>query len=388
MDETDIVADNRTKRRLKREGRKGKGGSFTLLNPQQDERLRRVAISPQLALAVFQYLTTSVEPFKAPVMHDFVLKKLLSVDVYREIKVKKDRAKMKQEDITIIRKGKKVDFFILIIEGRVEVNVGREELIFESGPFTFFGIQVLNDLMAESPSYTQPAPSLSLSADHKAHTTPSAIADKNVEPPKTALRKANTQDPLQSPGLFLKSNVHRRGTKSGRVARKDPFVPDYTVKAASDVLYLQIKEGTYSAALKASEMHNASDSIKDQREIDSLLMRSAYEGEDVEGADKMELSPILMWVDPSASQTGALQDGGEDGMPEDAAENDDEEEGREEVEDVHRAVARQGEDGGDGSGTCETTSLLPATSSTTTQNAPLPTNTASGTDERKFEQES
>ncbi len=36
VDETDIVADNRTKRKLKREGRKGKGVDFTLLTPQDD----------------------------------------------------------------------------------------------------------------------------------------------------------------------------------------------------------------------------------------------------------------------------------------------------------------------------------------------------------------
>ena len=33
----------------------------------------------------------------------------------------------------------------------MEVNIGREELIFESGPFTYFGIQTLNQVI-ESPS--------------------------------------------------------------------------------------------------------------------------------------------------------------------------------------------------------------------------------------------
>lgn len=39
--------------------------------------------------------------------------------------------------------GKPVDFFVLILEGRVEVTVGRENLVFESGPFTYFGTQAL-----------------------------------------------------------------------------------------------------------------------------------------------------------------------------------------------------------------------------------------------------
>jgi len=39
--------------------------------------------------------------------------------------------------------GKAVDYFVLILEGRVEVMVGKENMIFESGPFTYFGTQAL-----------------------------------------------------------------------------------------------------------------------------------------------------------------------------------------------------------------------------------------------------
>ena len=41
--------------------------------------------------------------------------------------------------------------FNFIFLGKVEVNIGREALIFESGPFTYFGIQTLNQVI-ESPS--------------------------------------------------------------------------------------------------------------------------------------------------------------------------------------------------------------------------------------------
>ena len=47
------------------------------------------------------------------------------------------------------QKGKPIDFFMLIIEGRIEANVGKEELIFESGSFTYFGLQVLMQLIEE-----------------------------------------------------------------------------------------------------------------------------------------------------------------------------------------------------------------------------------------------
>lgn len=43
----------------------------------------------------------------------------------------------------VFLQGKPADYFVLILEGRVEVTVGRESLMFESGPFTYFGSQAL-----------------------------------------------------------------------------------------------------------------------------------------------------------------------------------------------------------------------------------------------------
>ena len=61
------------------------------------------------------------------------------MDVFREIKIKKQTS---EEDLDIIEKGKPIDYFILIVEGRVQANIGKEELVFESGPFSFYGLQV------------------------------------------------------------------------------------------------------------------------------------------------------------------------------------------------------------------------------------------------------
>ena len=43
----------------------------------------------------------------------------------------------------LIKKGKPADYFVLILEGRVEVTVGKESLVFESGPFSHFGSYAL-----------------------------------------------------------------------------------------------------------------------------------------------------------------------------------------------------------------------------------------------------
>lgn len=57
----------------------------------------------------------------------------------------------------IYEQGKAVDYFVIIIEGRVEVTVGKENLIFEGGPFTYFGTQALVQTVGigESEGWTQ-----------------------------------------------------------------------------------------------------------------------------------------------------------------------------------------------------------------------------------------
>lgn len=74
-------------------------------------------------------------------MSETILRRLLNQDVMHQIK-----SKGKEKDdpsLVIYQQGKPVDYFVLILEGRVEVTVGRESLIFESGPFTYFGTQAL-----------------------------------------------------------------------------------------------------------------------------------------------------------------------------------------------------------------------------------------------------
>lgn len=78
-----------------------------------------------------------MEPFKAPHLSSNILQRLLQQDVYRHIK-----AKNKDREI-VYEQGRPADYFVLILEGRVEVLVGKENMRFESGPFTHFGAQAL-----------------------------------------------------------------------------------------------------------------------------------------------------------------------------------------------------------------------------------------------------
>ena len=63
---------------------------------------------------------------KGTYVSEVVLKRLLTMDIYHEIKIKKETgstthrnaAARSQEDLIIVEKGKPIDYFILIIEGK------------------------------------------------------------------------------------------------------------------------------------------------------------------------------------------------------------------------------------------------------------------------------
>lgn len=121
VDETDVVTDNRTKKKRRRENFKSGHEGTTFHQMFGGDPTKKITVSPQVTLAVFQYLTTSIEPFKATYFSEVVLKRLLTLDIYHEIKVKKDSSGKKiqtnEEDLIIMTKGKAVDYFVLIIEG-------------------------------------------------------------------------------------------------------------------------------------------------------------------------------------------------------------------------------------------------------------------------------
>ncbi|XP_023163924.1 metal transporter CNNM2 isoform X2 [Drosophila hydei] len=223
VDETDVFVDNRTKTRRSRY----KKADFSAFAERREAQT--VRISPQLTLATFQYLSTAVDAFKKDVISEPILRRLLNQDVFHNIKSK---GKPKDDpSLFIFTQGKAVDFFVLILEGRVEVTIGREGLLFDSGPFTYFGTQALvQNVVVDSP--TQMGSMQSLNMDSKIRQT---------------------------------------------------FVPDYSVRAATDVIYIAIKRSLYLTAKKATLLEKSrksgtfsSETIDDEVE---RLLHSATEDE-------------------------------------------------------------------------------------------------------------
>eukprot|EP00090_Calanus_glacialis_P004996 TRINITY_DN13820_c0_g1_i1.p1 TRINITY_DN13820_c0_g1~~TRINITY_DN13820_c0_g1_i1.p1 ORF type:complete len:681 (-),score=142.26 TRINITY_DN13820_c0_g1_i1:81-1958(-) len=194
IDETDIVLDNKSKTKRGKKGRFLKEKEFRMFIGTTSNK---VDVSPQTSLAVLQFLSTSLAPFHVDNLKTDVLKKMLMLDVFRESKFTNDD---EARENPILRRGKPCEHFILIIEGKVEVEIGVEGYVFESGSFTSFGKQVLEQVL----EFGTPA---------------------------------------------------KEGTTKMRNPSQMTWIPECTIIPKTDVLYLKIRHNTYKAALLASRVN-------------------------------------------------------------------------------------------------------------------------------------
>ncbi|CAJ0953994.1 unnamed protein product [Ranitomeya imitator] len=138
LDETDLYTDNRKKERIPH--RERKQHDFSLFKLPDSEM--KVKISPQLLLATHRFMATEIEPFKAPYLSEKILLRLLKhPHVIQELKF--DEKNKRSCDHFLYQRNKPVDYFILILQGKVEVEVGKEGLRFENGAFTYYGVPAI-----------------------------------------------------------------------------------------------------------------------------------------------------------------------------------------------------------------------------------------------------
>ncbi|XP_062622219.1 metal transporter CNNM4-like [Saccostrea cucullata] len=183
IDETDIIIDNRkkTRRTLAKQ-------DFSMFNTSETTS---ILISPQLALAAFRFLSTSVDLFKEEFVSENVLKKLIRQNVVEEI-VKKENS-----DQYLFRENVPCDYFILILQGNVEVTVGKEGLRFFTGPFSYYGSQALK------------------------------ITDNSL--------------------------IYPSSTES-LYSKLEPYIPDFSVRVESNLLFVRVRRAEYIAARRATMM--------------------------------------------------------------------------------------------------------------------------------------
>ncbi|XP_068222441.1 unextended protein-like [Palaemon carinicauda] len=158
-----------------------------------------VCIHPQLQVAALQYLHASVDPFKEGRLSEDIVKKLIRDEALHCMEAASD-----ENPVYLYKQGKPVDYFVLILEGRVEVNIGQEGLTFESGPFTCFGADALSRMQA----------------DGESSSTPRSLQNITT--------KVQSVEPNSA-----------------------SFIPDYSVKVKSQVSYMKIYCRQYMCARRA-----------------------------------------------------------------------------------------------------------------------------------------
>ncbi|GBM07153.1 Metal transporter CNNM4 [Araneus ventricosus] len=206
IDETDVLTDNRRKHVRKESQTRQDFSDFARLGVG-DKKV--TTISPQLALATYQYLSTSVAPFKSQYISESVLKKLMAQDVFLKSKVGKEGYEPSSN--VLFQAGKAADYFILILEGRCLVTVSKENLVFEAGPFASFGLPVITMNTSE-------------------------------------------QD-LQGSTSGTESTPYR------------VFVPDYTVVATGETVYMKVHFAIYRSAVTATLLERQQRQDSDSREV-------------------------------------------------------------------------------------------------------------------------
>ncbi|KAE8618834.1 hypothetical protein XENTR_v10009522 [Xenopus tropicalis] len=107
------------------------------------EAEQKVKISPQLLLATQRFLTQEVDLFGASRVSEKALLNLLKLPgVTQEVKFD-DSDRLCPEHFLYLR-SQPVDYFILILQGKVQVEIGKEGLKFENGAFTYYGVAALS----------------------------------------------------------------------------------------------------------------------------------------------------------------------------------------------------------------------------------------------------
>lgn len=209
VDETDLYTDNRNKRRVSNHERKQQ--DFSIFKVSENEM--KVNISPQLLLATHRFLATEVEPFRPCHLSEKILLRLLKhPSIVQEVKFDPKNKHAPQH--YLYQRNKPVDYFVLILQGRVEVEIGKEALRFENGAFSYYGMPALIPPLPFGPRYSSRSSGL------------------------------NQSDSLLSGGSMgqLTTGI---------------YLPDYSVRQLSDLQIIKITRNHYQNAMTATRMDSS-----------------------------------------------------------------------------------------------------------------------------------
>ncbi|XP_045883765.1 metal transporter CNNM1 isoform X3 [Meles meles] len=254
LDETDLYTDNRKKQRVPH--RERKRHDFSLFKLSDSEM--RVKISPQLLLATHRFMATEVEPFKSLYLSEKILLRLLKhPNVIQELKF--DEKNKKAPEHYLYQRNRPVDYFVLLLQGKVEVEVGKEGLRFENGAFTYYGVPAImttacsdNDVRKVG-SLAGSSVFLPVSVSRTfAFSRGDSLAGSPVNRSPSRCSGLNrSESPNRERSDFGGSNTQLCGSSNNL------YTPDYSVHILSDVQFVKITRQQYQNALTACHMDSS-----------------------------------------------------------------------------------------------------------------------------------
>ncbi|KAL0965200.1 hypothetical protein UPYG_G00278100 [Umbra pygmaea] len=171
----------------------------------------KIRTSPQLLLATHRFLSREVEHFSPARVSEKVLFHLLRhPSVNQEIHF--ESSNRLSPDHYLYTRNHPVDYFILLLQGRVEVEIGKEGLKFENGAFTYYGVSAL--------------------------TAPTSVHQSPV-----SSQRRPPRDPFEL----------------GDATSPSSYCPDYTVRALTDLQLIRVTRMQYLSALMASRVSQSPD---------------------------------------------------------------------------------------------------------------------------------
>ncbi|CAF3806195.1 unnamed protein product [Rotaria magnacalcarata] len=192
IDETDVFTDNRGKVR----NMLSQAPDFSVFIHQTETADDTTKISAQMKVAILQFLSTTVEPFTSRFISSHILARLLNAQFYQEFEYDEDKTKDGKATY-IYENGRPADYFVLILNGQAELITGKDKIVSELGPFSYFGVSALCN------------------------------SDNKVE------------DILRAKDLKFR-----------------PFIPDFSLRVCEDVQILRIRRADWLAAIRATFFDN------------------------------------------------------------------------------------------------------------------------------------
>eukprot|EP00079_Xenopus_tropicalis_P018706 XP_004920862.1 PREDICTED: metal transporter CNNM2-like [Xenopus tropicalis] len=93
-----------------------------------------------------------VDAFSPSQMSEKILLRLLKhPNVIQELKF--DERNKKSAEYYLYQRNKPVDYFVLVLQGKVEVEAGKEGMKFEAGAFSYYGVMALTASPGSLASY-------------------------------------------------------------------------------------------------------------------------------------------------------------------------------------------------------------------------------------------